>query len=35
VIETAKHIADLRDIPLEELAETLYQNSLNIFGLDV
>jgi len=34
LIETAKHIAGLRDITLEELAETLYQNSLNIFGLD-
>jgi len=32
--ETAKFIAELRDIPLEELTETLIQNSLTIFNID-
>ena len=31
--ETAKFIAELRGIEVEELAETLYQNSLRVFGL--
>lgn len=33
--ETADFIANLRDIPLEELAKILYANSLKFFGLDV
>ncbi|MBN1797844.1 MAG: TatD family hydrolase [Spirochaetales bacterium] len=32
--ETAKFIAELRDIPLEELTEALVQNSLTIFNID-
>jgi TatD DNase family protein len=32
--ETAKFIAELRDIPLEELSETLVKNSLAIFNID-
>ena len=31
--ETAAFIAQLREVPVEELAETLYSNSLKIFGL--
>jgi len=31
---TVKFIAELREEPLEEVAETLYQNSLRLFGLD-
>ena len=31
--ETARFIAELRDLDVEELAETLYQNSLRLFGL--
>ena len=34
LIETAKFIAELRDISLDELSETLYSNSLTLFGLD-
>jgi TatD DNase family protein len=34
LIETAKFIAELREIPLEELAEALYANSLRFFGID-
>ncbi len=30
---TVRFIAELREEPLEEVAETLYQNSLNLFGL--
>jgi TatD DNase family protein len=33
ICETAAFIAQLREIPVEELAETLYANSLRIFGL--
>ena len=31
--ETAAFIAELREVPVEELAETLYANSLTVFGL--
>lgn len=31
---TAKFIAELREMPLEETAEILYENSLRFFGLD-
>lgn len=31
---TVRFIAELREEPLEEVAETLYQNSLRLFGLD-
>jgi TatD DNase family protein len=34
IIETAKFIAELREISLEELSETLYNNSLRFFGID-
>ena len=34
LVETAKFIAELREIPLEELAEALYANSLRFFGID-
>ncbi len=34
LVETAKFIANLRDIQIEELAENLYTNALKIFGLD-
>ena len=33
LVETVKFIAELRNIPVEELAETLYQNSLGFFGI--
>jgi TatD DNase family protein len=33
LLETVKFIAELRKLPAEELAETLYQNSLRFFGL--
>jgi TatD DNase family protein len=33
LIETAKFIANLRNIPVEELAEILFRNSLTFFGL--
>ena len=33
LVETIKHIANLREIPVEELAETVYANSLNFFKL--
>jgi len=33
LIETVRFIAELRKLPVEELAETLYQNSLRFFGL--
>jgi TatD DNase family protein len=32
--ETAKFISSLREMPVEELAETIYQNSLRFFGLE-
>ncbi len=32
--ETAAFVAELRDTPVEEMAERLYQNSLTIFGLE-
>jgi TatD DNase family protein len=32
--ETAAFVAELRDMPVEEMAERLYQNSLTIFGLE-
>lgn len=32
--ETAKFIAELREEPLEEVSETLFQNSLRFFGID-
>ncbi len=31
--ETAAFIAQLREVPVEGLAETLYANSLTVFGL--
>lgn len=34
IVETAKFIAELRDVPFEELTEILYANSLRFFGLD-
>ncbi len=34
IVETAKFIAELRDISLEELSETLYKNSLKFFGIN-
>ena len=34
LVETAKFIADLRDMSLEELSENLFKNSLTFFGLD-
>lgn len=34
LIETAKHIAQLRETSIEELAEILYQNSLTFFGIE-
>ena len=33
LVETVRHIANLREIPVEELAETVYANSLNFFKL--
>jgi TatD DNase family protein len=30
---TAEFLAELRDIPLEELTEQIYRNSLTVFGL--
>jgi TatD DNase family protein len=33
IIETAKFIAELREMPLEELSDILYANSLKFFGL--
>ncbi len=34
ISETAKFIAELREIPLEELSEILFANSMRFFGLD-
>jgi len=34
IVETAKFIAELRDMEIEELSEILYANSLRFFGLD-
>jgi TatD DNase family protein len=34
ICETAKFIAELREIPLEELSEILFANSMRFFGLD-
>ncbi|MBN1410076.1 MAG: TatD family hydrolase [Spirochaetales bacterium] len=34
IIETARFIAELKGMPLEELTEILYANSLKFFGLD-
>ncbi len=34
LVETAKFVAELRDIPIEEFSETLYANSCRLFGLD-
>jgi TatD DNase family protein len=34
LVQTAQYIAELRDLPLDELASNLYQNSLRFFGLD-
>lgn len=34
IIETAKHVAMLRDKPVEEMAEILYQNSQRFFGIE-
>jgi TatD DNase family protein len=34
IIETARFLAELREIPLEELAENLYNNSMLFFNLD-
>jgi len=34
LVETAKFIAELRDIEVEELGESLFQNSLRLFGID-
>ncbi len=34
LVETAKFVAELRDIPVEEFSETLYANSCRLFGLD-
>jgi TatD DNase family protein len=34
ISETAKFIAELREIPLEELSEILFSNSMRFFGLD-
>jgi len=33
LVETARFIAELREMPVEELAEALYVNSLRFFGL--
>ena len=33
LVETVRFLAELRKLPLEELAETLYLNSLKFFGL--
>jgi len=33
LVETAKFIAELREQPLEEITEALYQNSLRFFGI--
>jgi TatD DNase family protein len=35
LVETAKFIAELRDVPVEEMAETLTANSLGFFNIDV
>lgn len=32
--ETVNFIAELRELPVEEIAETLYENSLRFFGID-
>ena len=34
ITETAKFIAELREIPIEELSEILFSNSMRFFGLD-
>lgn len=34
IIETAKYIAELRDMPVEDFAEAVYSNSLKFFGLE-
>jgi TatD DNase family protein len=34
IVETAKFIAELREITIEELSEALYDNSLRFFGLN-
>ncbi|MCD6122408.1 MAG: TatD family hydrolase [Spirochaetales bacterium] len=34
IVETAKYIANLRDIEIDELTETLFKNSCRLFGLD-
>jgi TatD DNase family protein len=31
--ETAAFIAEMREIPVEEFAETIYQNSVNFFKI--
>jgi len=33
IVETANHIAAIRNMPVEELAEVLYENSLRFFGI--
>lgn len=33
LIETAQAVADIRDEPLEDVAQALYENSLRIFGI--
>jgi TatD DNase family protein len=35
LIETAKFIAELRGVPVEEMSETLTANSLNFFNIDL
>jgi len=34
LVETAKFIAELRGMETEELGESLFQNSLRLFGID-
>jgi Tat protein secretion system quality control protein TatD with DNase activity len=32
-VETAKFIAELRELPVEEMTEILYENSTRFFGI--
>lgn len=34
IIETAKHIANLRNMPVEKLADILYENSMRFFNIE-
>ncbi|MFW6212723.1 MAG: TatD family hydrolase, partial [Spirochaetota bacterium] len=34
LLETAKYIAEIREMELDELAETLFENSRRLFGIE-